>query len=429
VLLYVTHVNSMHSIPQRKLRAFALLATGMLLGMCATAGYSAWANRTAIPWNEARLFAEVFERVKGAYVDEVPDRALAESAVRGIVSSLDAHSSYLDRQEYEALRSSTSGSYAGVGVEISLESGSIKIMNALEDAPAARAGVKTGDVIVAVDDVPVDVAQLTESVERMRGKPGTRVKLSVTRDSLPEALHFNITRRTVLVHSVRHQVLEPGYGYVRISQFSETTAADFEAALKTLQKDAAQPLRGLVLDLRGNPGGVLEAATQVADAMLDGGTIVTAAGRGGDARFAVQSQPGDLMNGAPIVVLVDGGSASAAEIVAGALKDLRRGTLIGQSTYGKGSVQTVMPLSDGGALKLTTSRYHTPSGASIQQTGIKPDVVVADITATAPPADANATPLLRDDGEVRIALAALKHDATVIAKQPAATQSTQPSTH
>jgi carboxyl-terminal processing protease len=418
----------MHSVPQRKLRAIALLVTGVTLGMGLSAGYSAWADRTAIPWNEARLFAEVFERVKGAYVDEVPDRALAESAVRGIVSSLDTHSAYLDRQEYEALRASTSGSYAGVGVEISLESGNIKVMNAMEDSPAARAGVKVGDVIVAVDDVPVDVALLAESVDRMRGKPGTRVKLSVHRESQPEPLHFNITRRTVHVHSVRHQVLEPGYGYVRISQFSETTAADFDAALKTLQKNTAQPLRGLVLDLRGNPGGVLEAATQVADAMLDSGTIVTAEGRSGDARFNVQSQPGDLLKGAPIVVLVDGGSASAAEIVAGALKDLHRGTLIGQTTYGKGSVQTVMPLSDGGALKLTTSRYHTPSGASIQQTGIAPDVIVTDIAATAPPAEANAGPLLREDGEVRIALAALKRDTTVIAKQPAATQSSQPST-
>jgi carboxyl-terminal processing protease len=212
----------------------------------------------------------------------------------------------------------------------------------------------------------------------------------------------------VQVHSVKQQALEPGYGYVRISQFSETTAADFDAALQALQKESAHSLRGLVLDLRGNPGGVLEAATQVVDAMLSEGVIVTADGRTSDARFEVDAQPGDLLNGAPIAVLIDSSSASAAEIVAGAIKDHKRGVLIGQTTYGKGSVQTVMPLSDGGALKLTTSRYHTPSGATIQERGIAPDIVSANIEAQAPQAAADAVALLKEDGVVRLALATLK---------------------
>jgi carboxyl-terminal processing protease len=399
-------------------RPAVLVIAGMVIGAGLSMGYTAWAARTGIPWQEARLFAEVFERVQAAYVDDVADRQLAESAARGMTSSLDQHSMYLDREEYEELRMSTSGAYAGVGVQISLDEGSIKIMGTLDDSPASKSGLRVGDVIVAVDDIPVDAEHLDESVDRIRGKPGTRVKLTVNRLVQGEPVHFMLTRRTVQVHSVQHQELEPGYGYVRITQFSETTAADFDTALTTLQNNAAQSLRGLVLDLRGNPGGVLEAATHVADAMLDTGTIVTADGRTPDARFAVQAQPGDLLKGAPIAVLVDGSSASAAEIVAGALKDHKRGVLIGQTTYGKGSVQTVMPLSDGGALKLTTSRYHTPSGATIQARGIAPDVVSTNATATAPYAAANAAPLLTD-GDVRLALATLKHTKNTAAANAA----------
>jgi carboxyl-terminal processing protease len=395
-------------ITQTKSRSALILATGVALGAGLSIGVTAWAERATIPWQEARLFAEVFERVKGAYVDEVVERELAESAARGMMSSLDPHSMYLDAQEYEELRMSTSGAYAGVGVEISLEEGSIKVMRAIEDSPAAKAGLRTGDVIVAVDDVPVDAEQLEDSVDRMRGKPGTRVKLTVNRLAQGQPVQFMLTRSTVQVHSVKQQALEPGYGYVRISQFSETTAADFDAALHALQKESANSLRGLVLDLRGNPGGVLEAATQVVDAMLNEGVIVTADGRSVDARFEVDARPGDLLNGAPIAVLVDSSSASAAEIVAGALKDHKRGVLIGQTTYGKGSVQTVMPLSDGGALKLTTSRYHTPSGATIQERGIAPDIISANIEAQAPQAAADAVALLKEDGVVRLALATLK---------------------
>lgn len=412
-----TPSNSQQAKPQQaksrrsKSKAAMLVVTGMAMGAGLTLGYTAWAGRNAIPWEQAQLFAEVFDRVKGAYIDPVTDRDIGESAARGMTAALDQHSMYLSRDDYEELRMNTAGAYAGVGVELSLEEGNIKIMATLEDSPAAKADLRIGDVIVAVDDIPVDAQHLNDSVDRLRGKPGTRVTLTVNRLAQGEPVQFTLTRRTVQVRSVKHQQLEPGYGYVRITQFSDTTAADFDAALNALQKKAAQSLRGLVLDLRGNPGGVLEAATQVADSMLSEGTIVTAEGRSADARFAVQAQPGDLLNGAPIVVLVDGGSASAAEIVAGALKDHKRGVLIGQTTYGKGSVQTVMPLSDGGALKLTTSRYHTPSGATIQKRGIVPDIESANIELQAPPAADDAVSLLKEDSVVRLGLATLKRTA------------------
>jgi len=395
----------MNFITQAKSRPAAILCLGIALGAGSSMAVSAWADRSTIPWQEARLFAEVFERVKAAYVDEVVDRQLAESAATGMMSHLDAYSAYLDPQAYEDLRTSTAGAYAGVGVEISLDDGNVKVKSAMDDSPAVRAGLLAGDIIVAVDDIPVDPEHLAESVNRIRGKAGTRVKLTVNRLAHNKPVQIVVTRGTVQVHSVKRQELESGYGYVRISQFSDTTAAEFVAALTALQNDAGQSLRGLVLDLRDNPGGVLEAATQVTDAMLDKGVIVTADGRTAYASFEIKAELGDLLNGAPIAVLVNGSSASAAEIVAGALQDHKRGLLIGQSTYGKGSVQTVMPLSDGGALKLTTSRYHTPSGASIQQRGIAPNIVSG---RDVPPAAANAVALLKEDSEVRLALATLK---------------------
>jgi carboxyl-terminal processing protease len=325
-----------------------------------------------------------------------------------LTSGLDQYSTYLDAREYDEMRLNTAGAYSGVGIEITLESGQLEVVAAVDDSPASRAGIRGGDLVVAIDGIAVEAEHLDDAVDRLRGKPGAHVKLSIRRADSPQQLEFDLIRRKVQMHSVKADVLEPGYGYVRVSQFTETTADDFLAAVKGLQ--AREPMRGLVLDLRNNPGGVLEAAVAVADVFLDSGVIVTAQGRAIGADFAMQAQPGDALNGAPITVLVNGGSASASEIVAGALKDHARAKLVGQTTYGKGTVQSVMPLEQGGALKLTTSRYHTPSGATIQQRGITPDVVLTNL-AHASPATSDHPKLLLDDPELRAALDTLKAQA------------------
>jgi len=395
-----------------KLRAPLLLAVGMLLGVGTMLGLSAWAARESptLSWQQVNLFAEVYERVRRDYIEAIPEERLMDAAVRGMVAGLDQYSTFMDVKEYEEMRTSTAGEYSGVGIEISLDAGAVKVVVAIDGSPAARAGIRGGDTIVAVDDVPVDPANLDATVDRMRGKPGAQVKLSIARAAAPQPLHFLLVRRKVQVHSVKAELLAPGFGYVRIAQFSETTADDFAAELKRLQSEASDALRGLVLDLRNNPGGVLEAAVEVADQFLEQGVIVTADGRTADARFAMSATPGDVLHGAPIVVLVNGGSASASEIVAGALHDRKRALLMGQTTYGKGSVQSVIGLSSGGALKLTTSRYHTPSGASIQQHGIVPDVELKNVSQ-APPASSTDSTLLTDDAELRMALERLKTQA------------------
>ena len=393
------------------MRTAAVLVLGAVLGVSASVAHRAWADKASLPWREARLFAEVFEHIRADYVDDVPAPRLGETAVRGMVGTLDPYSAYLDPKEIEELRINTAGEYAGVGVEISLEDGSIKVIGAIDDSPAARAGIRAGDTIVAVDSIAVDPEHLDESVERLRGRPGSRVELTIARNLPTAPLTFNLTRERVQVHSVKRRMLDGGYGYVRISQFSETTAADFAAAIAALQHDQSGNMHGLVLDLRNNPGGVLEAATEVADDLLNDGVIVTAEGRSRDARFSVRATPGDALKGAPIVVLVNGGSASAAEILAGALKDNRRASLMGQRTFGKGSVQTIMPLSDGGALKLTTSHYHTPSGASIQHRGIAPDFA----TQAKTDGDIRSSEPARDD-DVRLALTKLRELQASIAK-------------
>jgi carboxyl-terminal processing protease len=270
-----------------------------------------------------------------------------------------------------------------VGLEVSLEEDPdgqmqrVRVIAPIEDTPAERAGIRPGDAIISIDGMPVDSANLGDTVNRMRGEPGTEVRITVERDGVEEPLSFTLVRDHVLVRSVKHDMLEPGYGYVRITHFSETTGNDLNDALAELQEAAGEPgLRGLVLDLRNNPGGVLDSAVDVSDAFLDSGVIVTADGRVSEARFRMDARAGDLLRGAELVVLVNGGSASASEIVAGALKDNHRATLVGTSTFGKGSVQTVMPLSDGRAIKLTTSKYYTPSGTSIHDRGITPDISI-----------------------------------------------------
>jgi carboxyl-terminal processing protease len=363
-------------------------------------------NNPALPWEEARLFAEVYQRIKREYVDDVNDHALMDKAIRGMVAALDPHSAYLDNEEFEEIRLSTMGSYPGVGIEVVAEDSAVKILRPIEGSPAAEAGLQIGDQIVRIDGTDVG-ADLAGAIARMRGASGSLVKLSIRRAGTPGLLEFSLRRAKVEVHSVAEQTLAPGYGYLRITTFSETTADDVNRAIARLKHENPRGLKGLVLDLRNNPGGVLEAGVAVADAFLNSGVIVTADGRTPDARFEMDATPGDLLDGAPMVVLVNSGSASASEIVAGALKDHGRAELVGHKTYGKGSVQTVMPLSRGGAVKLTTSRYFTPSGASIHGKGLIPDVVT-DSPEETPAELASGKPLLPRDREVRIALDTLK---------------------
>ncbi|MEJ2513911.1 MAG: S41 family peptidase [Gammaproteobacteria bacterium] len=365
-----------------KARGLLAIVIGLSLGISLTLGSSVLAERhpsetdDSLPWEEARLLAEVLERVREDYVEPVDDQRLIEAAIRGMVEDLDPHSAYLDPSAYQDIQISTSGSYSGVGLEVSVEQGQVVVVSPLDEGPAARAGVLAGDVILSVDGMPVDTDNLQDTVDRLRGPAGTRVVLAVRREAPDDPLTFELVRGRVDVHSVRHSMPEPGYGYVRISHFSETTASDLELAVSDLRRAAGGTLSGLVLDLRNNPGGVLEAAVAVSDAFLDDGIIVSAEGRMPDAVFEADASPGDLLEGAPLAVLVNSGSASASEIVAGALQDHGRATVLGSVTFGKGSVQTVMPLSHGRAIKLTTSRYFTPSGRSIHQRGIEPDLRV-----------------------------------------------------
>ena len=371
-------------------------------------------SAATLPWEQARLFAEVYERIKREYVDEVDDKELMEKAIRGMVAALDPHSAYLDTDEFEEIRLSTMGSYPGVGIEVVAEEGGVKILRPIEGSPADQAGLLAGDVIVKIDNKEVGTDQ-AGAIAQLRGPSGSGVKLTVRREGSAELLDFPLRRAKVDVRSVTHTTLDPGFGYVRITSFSETTADDVARSVAALKRDNPKGLRGLVLDLRNNPGGVLEAGVAVADAFLNDGVIVTADGRTSDARFRMEATPGDLIDGAELVVLVNGGSASASEIVAGALKDHNRAELIGHKTYGKGSVQTVMPLAQGGAIKLTTSRYYTPSGVSIHGKGIVPDLVAdspeqapADLRVAGNKAD---VPLAARDHEVQIALDTLKaHD-------------------
>lgn len=402
-------------------RFVLILGVGILVGFGLSVGRPVQAQREIeapvtpvkeqpVPWQDARLLAEVLQHVRQEYVEKISDEELIEAAIRGMIADLDAHSAFLDPEEFDEIRISTTGEYSGVGIEVALENGVVKVVAPMEGTPAQRAGVLAGDTIIAVDDVPVSVENLNDTIDRMRGKAGTPVKISIARADEQKPLEFTLARAAVQVHSVRDELLEGGLGYVRISHFSETTAPDLERSLAALKKKNGAALTGLVLDLRNNPGGVLEAAVGVSDVFLDDGVIVTANGRAADARFEMDARPGDALNGAPIVILVNGGSASASEIVAGALQDHHRAILLGRQTYGKGSVQTVVPLSDGHAIKLTTSKYFTPSGASIHERGIKPDVVVdeKDLTAQGGSDSPAVYGDVKDDYELKLAVTQLQ---------------------
>jgi carboxyl-terminal processing protease len=376
-------------------RNVLFLCTGLIIGLGVGVGHGVWADKAAaavpaaapMPWKDARLLADVIERVKQDYVQPLDDHALLQAAVRGMVSSLDPFSAYLDGDDYDEVKISSSGEYSGVGLEVSMEDDQVVVVAPFEGSPAAQAGIRSGDVIVTIDGIPVNTTALSDTIGRMRGKEGSTVRIGIARDGLAEPLQFTVKRQRVELHSVKAELPETGYGVLRISQFSDATGDETKAALADLRKRNGGPLKGLVLDLRDNPGGVLEAAVAVADDFLDRGVIVTAKGRTPESKFEMDAKPGDDLDGAPIVVLVNGGSASAAEIVAGALKDNHRATLMGRTTFGKGSVQTIMPLSADSALKLTTSLYYTPSGASINHKGITPDIELARDPKSAEPAD------------------------------------------
>ena len=321
------------------------------------------------------LLEEVEDRVRSEYVEPVTKEQLDLAAVDGMVASLDPHSAFLDPAEYEAMRVSTAGHYSGVGLEVAERDGRIAVVTPIDGSPADRAGVLSGDILLEIDGRAVEGGTLEATIERMRGFVGSTVRLTVERSGEPEPLRFALERSEVHVRTVRAEPLPGRYGYLRVTHFTDATPRDFDRALAGLQVDA--PLRGLVLDLRGNPGGVLEASVSVADEFLDSGVIVRAEGRTAESRFVLRATEGDALRSAPLVVLIDRGSASGAEIVAGALRDHGRATLMGERTFGKGSVQTVMPLANGQALKLTTSRYYTPSGSSLHERGLEPDVSLA----------------------------------------------------
>ena len=331
---------------------------------------------TKVPLEEIRRFVGVFDAVRQAYVDPVTDRKLMQSAVKGLLLDLDPHSAYLEKNDAQAFDEETSGAYAGIGVEVQEQpDGTIKIVAPIDDTPAARAGIKSGDVITAVDGKPVSDED-DDSQGPLRGAPGTKVTLTLEREGVAKPFDVTLQRETIRVASVRGRTLAPGLGYIRIAAFQADTAADFEHELDVLQGPSGKALHGLVLDLRSNPGGLLTSAVQIADDLLDAGRIVSTRGRIAVSDSQFNATPGDRLHGAPVVALVDAGSASAAEVLAGALADNHRARIVGSRTFGKGSVQTLLPLDNGDSVKLTTARYYTPSGKSIQARGIAPDVVL-----------------------------------------------------
>lgn len=364
-----------------KVRAILVVAIGLVLGLSLSIGGGLIDNgksldKEELAWEQARLFAEVLERVKRDYVEPIDDAVLLESAIRGMVSDLDAHSQYLDAREYRDIRISTMGSYTGIGIEVDEVDGALHVVTPIAGSPAARSGIQSGDQIIAVDGVAIEADNLQQTIGRLRGHVGTKVIVTVLRDDA--AIDHEMRRQMIRVASVHKEFVDPSFGYVRVSQFSENTARELGRAVDELQEANAGMLDGLILDLRNNPGGVLDAAVDVSDLFLDSGVIVSADGRSFDARFTRTAHRGDILDGANMVVLVNSGSASASEIVAGALQDHNRALVVGSPTFGKGLVQTVMPLSKGRAIKLTTSRYYTPSGDSIHEVGIEPDVLVDD---------------------------------------------------
>jgi len=329
----------------------------------------------SLPLNEVRTFTEVLDRIKKAYVEPIDDQTLLENAIKGMLSELDPHSAYLEPDAFKDLHESTHGEFGGLGIEVGMKDGFVEVITPIDDTPAKKAGVEAGDLIIKLDDKLVKGMSLNDAVKIMRGKPGTKIKLTIIREDETKPLEISVTRAVIKVVSVKSKILEEGFGYIRITQFQINTGKNLEKAVRSLNKKNT-PLKGLVLDLRNNPGGVLDAAVDVTDVFINDGLVVYTKGRIADTEMKFEASENTLLPNIPLVVLVNGGSASASEIVAGALQDHHRAIIMGTLTFGKGSVQTVLPLHNNRALKLTTARYYTPNGRSIQAKGIEPDIIV-----------------------------------------------------
>ncbi len=355
--------------------AVAVVLVAVLLWRPAT-GYQQAAAAT--DYQQLQKFSQVMEMVRRTYVEEVADEKLIDGALSGMLSSLDPHSSYMDKEMYSQMTVDTKGEFGGLGIEISSAEGGIRIISPIEDTPADRAGIKAGDLIVKIDGELARDMSLAEAVKKMRGKPGTEIMLTIFRKGEDAPLEIKIVRAIIKVKSVKSDLLAPGYAYLRISQFQERTDSLLKKQIKELKKRAGGTLSGVVLDLRNNPGGLLNQAVQVSDLFLESGNIVSTKSRAGK-NMTFDARSGDILKNLPLIVLINGGSASASEIVAGALQDHHRAVLLGTKSFGKGSVQSVVPLPDGTAIKVTTALYYTPSGRSIQATGIEPDITVEQV--------------------------------------------------
>ena len=364
-------------------RNILVLSLGITLGVSLSIGQGVFANRdnaeATLPLDELRNFTQVFSRIKADYVEPVDDKTLLENAIRGMVSGLDPHSSYLDTSDYHDLQVGTTGEFGGLGIEVSMEDGFVKVISPIDDTPAQRAGVEAGDLIIRLDETPVKGLTLRDAVNLMRGEVGADILLTIVREGEEKPLKITITRDKIKVKSVKFRLVEPDIGYVRITQFQQRTGENLLEAIDSLAEENNNALGGIILDLRNNPGGVLSAAVDVSDAFLEKGLIVYTEGRIKNSEMTFNARPGDEIDGAPLIVLVNEGSASASEIVAGALQDHKRALIIGNKTFGKGSVQTILPLGRDSAIKLTTARYFTPAGRSIQAEGIVPDIVLDHI--------------------------------------------------
>ena len=332
-----------------------------------------------LPLNEIRTFAEIFSKIKNDYVENINDKKLLENAIRGMLRGLDPHSAYLDKEAYKELQEGTSGKFGGLGIEVGYEDGFVKVISPIDDTPAQRAGVKAGDLIIKLDGKSVKGISIMEAVKMMRGKPGSEIVLTILREGEEKPFNLPVVRDVITVKNIKSETIEPGLMYIRISNFQIHTVDDMRKSLKKLKNENTDNLKGLVLDLRNNPGGLLNAAVGVSDLFLNNGLIVYTEGRIKDSKLKFTAKPTEVFKNIPIIVLVNGGSASASEIVAGALQDHKRAIIMGERTFGKGSVQTILPMSDETALKLTTARYYTPSGRSIQASGIEPDMIVKNI--------------------------------------------------
>ncbi len=413
-------------------RPTSTLLVGLLIGASLTVAGQVLAEHkapaaaapasSALPLEDARLFADVLQRVRENYVDATDDHKLIQAAIRGMVEALDSHSTLLSTDEFEDMQVSTSGAYAGIGVEVAPAKNGVSVVRRMASSPAERAGIRAGDVIVKIDGLTVSPTDVDGAIARMRGPEGSTIDLVVQRPGVAAPLEFAIQRAHVQLQSVESELLTRDCGYLRINSFTDTTAGELEHAVARLEQGRSAPLPEFIIDLRNNPGGVLDAAVQIADDFLDRGTIVSAQGRAEDANFRIEARPGDISHGAKLMLLVNGGSASAAEILAAALHDNQRAQLIGRRTYGKGTVQTIMPLSQGMALKITTSRYYTPAGISINGVGIIPDLVLsgpeqqpADLDLAAAAGHPLPPTLAARDKDVAAALSALGGPSSAVA--------------